>query len=166
MVSHDPDIYINKNAKKWTEYLPKEKTEPKISKTVYVKSDFDRIIQNIAERKLDIAGNYDNWLKIGFAIADKFGEDGREYFQIISQYRDGDKARTEGLIDKQYDACLKNGKSGITIATLYYFAKNAGIETYSIETREVMKLARLNKKAGGDNFATIENLKEHTTLDH
>lgn len=168
MVSHDPDIYINKNAKKWTEYLPKEKTEPKISKTIYVKSDFDRIIQNIAEKRVDIAGNYDNWLHIGFALVDKFGEGGREYFRIISQYRDGDKARTEGLIDKQYDACLKSvaTKSKITIATLYYFAKNAGIETYSIETREVMKLARLNKKAGGDDIAVIENLKEHTNLDH
>lgn len=166
LVSHDPKLYVNNSAKKWTDYLPKEKEQQRESKIVYVRSDFERIISDIVSRQLDIAGSYDNWLRIGFAFASKFGESGREYFQIISQYRDGQKAANDKLINQQYDACLKSRGSGTTIGTFYYFAKLSAIQTYSIETKEIIKLSRSNKKSGLDNAATIENLKEQTSFDH
>lgn len=167
-VSHDPDIYINTNAKKWSTYIPK-KEFPKFTetKTVFVKNDFENIIQEICAKQIDISGNYHNWLKVGFALADKFGEDGRNYFQYISQYRDGSKASTEALINKQYDNCIKAKGNGVSIATFYYFVKKAGIEIYSTETKEIVKVASSQKRSAGmDNAAIITNLKQHTDFNH
>lgn len=168
-VSHDPHIYINHDAKRWVQY--QEKTDKiKPHKTIYVKTDFDEIIKNIDKRGIDIAGCYQNWLKIGFAFANKFGDAGREYFHIISKHRNGAQAANEKLINRQYDACLKSergNRSGVTIDTFYYFVKQAGIETYSTETKEIIKLAASQKRAAGmGNDAIIKNMKEFTEFDH
>ncbi len=170
-ISHDPNIYINTKAKKWVAYQPKtETTKVKETKVIFVKTDFDDIINQICSRRLDIAGNYHGWVNIGFAIASKFDEAGREYFRAISQYRNGDQAKNERLIDRQYDACLKSersGKTGVTIASLYYLAKQAGIETYSSQTKEIIKIASSQKRSAGmDDNAIRENMKQHTDFDH
>lgn len=167
-VSFDPDIYINEKAKQFTKYPPKKEiTHIKESKIVFVRSDFDRIIQTIDQRKIDIAGCYMDWLRIGFALADKFGEDGREAFQIISQYRDGEQARNIQLIDKQYDACLKSKNFGVTMGTFYYIVKRANIELYSEETRTIIKTASAQKRAGGMSDEAIkQNLKEFSDIPH
>lgn len=169
-VSHDPNLYINQSARKWSKYIPKKDiTKVKESKTIFVKSDFDQIVKTICDRRLDIAGNYDNWLRIGFGIAEKFGESGREYFHLLSQYRNGRNASTTALIDRQYDACLKANGPGrhATIGSFYFFVKQAGIEIYSTQTKEIIKTAASQKRSAGmDDKAIISNLKEHSDFDH
>jgi predicted P-loop ATPase len=171
-VSHDPSIYINTKSLKWKDYIPKKDISKVFEKKIiFVKSDFDSIVSQIQKRSLDISGSYLNWLRIGFAIADKFGEDGRDYWQIISQFRNGDQAKNSNLINRQYDACLKakggSDKGRITIASFYWFAKQANIETYSIQTKEIIKISSAQKRSAGMNDAEIiSNLKEHSELDH
>lgn len=167
-VSHDPHIYINKKSEKWKTYIPKKNVTKVVEKQIiFVKSDFDAIVSEVSKRKIDLAGCYLDWLRIGFALADKFGEDGRSYWEIISQYRLGEQAKTQALINKQYDACLKAKGHGITIASFYFFAKRAGIETYSIQTKEIIKIAQPQKRTAGMSDADIiENLKEHSSFDH
>ena len=172
-ISHDPGLYLNRAAKRWNIFPPKQEPH-KIKETsiIFVKSDFDEIIRQICHKGIDIAGNYNTWCKIGFALASKFKESGREYFRLISQYRNGDQAKNEKLIDRQYDACLKHDKgrdgySGVTISTIYYLAKQAGIEVYSAQTKEIIKLASSQKRSAAmDNDAIRENMKLHTDFDH
>jgi hypothetical protein len=166
-VSHDPQIYVHSKSTKWNSYIPKKEVTKVIEKKIiFVKSDFDAIVNEVNNRKIDLAGNYLNWIRIGFAIADKFGEDGRSYFEIISQYRQGEQAKNSTLICKQYDACIKSNGSGITISSFYWFAKQAGIETYSIETKEIIKISASQKRSAGMNdVEIIKNLKEHTEFE-
>ena len=88
--------------------------------------DVERLVQAIEQAGVDIAPDYKTWCEVGFALADGLGEAGREYYHRISRfYHDYDAAAT----DVQYDKCLKSHGEGITIATLFHYAKAAGAST-------------------------------------
>jgi len=81
----------------------------------------DRLVRMIEAKSLDITACYDNWRNIAFALADTFGESGRDYFHRLSRFNESYKFNQ---CDKQYDKCLKSAGGGITIATLFYIAKS------------------------------------------
>jgi hypothetical protein len=155
-VSFDPHIWINTTADKFTA-LPRKKAEKKVPEIIYIQTDFDLIIQEITNRKIDITGGYKEWLNIGFAISDKFGEGGRNYFHNISQFS---STYSSKITDKQYTNCLKARKSGITIATFYYYAKNAGVSTTSPQTRLITKASYFAKTGGRTQESVVTLLKD------
>ncbi|MBW8333159.1 MAG: DUF3987 domain-containing protein [Prolixibacteraceae bacterium] len=87
--------------------------------------DIETIISRLETAQTDITANYSDWRDIGFAIADEFGEVGRDYFHRISRFHSG-----YSLTDcnKQYDNCLKAKGHGITLKTFFHLAKQAGID--------------------------------------
>lgn len=89
-------------------------------------STWSRVAEAVAEitqRGMDIAPDYDTYMKIGMALAHEFGEAGREFFHAVcrpsSKYKQKDA-------DRQFTACLLSGKGGITIGTFYHFYRLAG----------------------------------------
>ncbi|MBK6978380.1 MAG: PriCT-2 domain-containing protein [Cytophagaceae bacterium] len=122
---------MSKNIFKVEDWLQKKeavKPDNSVETKSFVKSDkyaeTDLLIQKIEESRIDLTANYQDWRNIGFAIADEFGENGRDFFHRIGTfYADYSTADS----DKQFDACLKANGSGINLSTLFYLAKNAGI---------------------------------------
>lgn len=102
-ISFDPHIFINEGAQKFANY-PKAKAPKKIEKIVFAQNDFEEIIKEIQYKTINICENYQDWLRIGFALCDKFGEDGRAYFHVVSQFS---SKYDVGQCDKQYTNCLK-----------------------------------------------------------
>ena len=91
----------------------------------YPEHDIEVIIKRIEAYQLDLTANYNDWITIGFAISDEFGESGRGYFHQISKFHPGYKSQE---CDKQYDRCLRQpSNKRISIKTFYYHAKSAGI---------------------------------------
>lgn len=147
-VSYDPECYINSGASVWNLFEKKEKriNEYEYDNFVFSDSDIDHIVKQIKERQIDIAPDYYSWIRIGFALASKFGESGRGYYRIISAYYSG-KQKVDP--DKQYDNCLKsdNRKSGgISIKSLFYFAKQSGCNLVSERTQKIKTVARIRRK--------------------
>lgn len=162
-VSYDPHIYINVHADKFTLYPPKPpKALTKIPEVVYVQSDFDQIIRELVTRRIDITGDYHQWLRIGFALSDKFGEGGRDYFHQVSQFSATYQHKTA---DRQYTNCLKAKKQGITIATFYYYAKQAGIQIASEQTKLITTTASLAKKGRRTKEDTLKLLQQAEGID-
>lgn len=144
-ISFDPGIYINKDAVKFTEY-PKRKAPTKIPTTIFAQSDFDELIREIDRRGLNLCESYHDWLRIGFAIAEKFGENGRSYFHVLSS---PSGKYSSSITDRQYTNCLKaRGAKISTIATFYYYCKQAGMNLYSNKTKTIINAA-VNAKKGG-----------------
>lgn len=172
-VSFDPHIYIADKCEKFAAY-PKEKPPKKIAKIVYSGSDFDNILQQIVAKRLNITqDSYHNWYRICFAIVHKFGEAGRQYFHIISQYS---SKYDSNICDKQYTACLRHhehhgSNNGIDIATFYYYCKSAGLEIYSERTMKISFTASQGKKAGlnvqqiEENLSKFEDIKGDDVAD-
>lgn len=161
-VSHDPHAFCNPNSRKFAEYLPKSKAKTKIPDVIVSKNDISGLLQQIIDNRVDITGGYHQWLQIGFAIESEFGANGLDYFKAISQFSD---QYNEKACDKQYNNCLKSRGRGITVATLIYFARMAGIEPVSDETRRIITYAKQAKKRKDSVFQTVKMLSEFEQID-
>jgi len=80
------------------------------------------VIRIINQRGIDITENYKQWVEIGAAIANEFGEGGRSYFHEVSRYFN---AYYPLNADYQYTQCMK--MTNFTIGTFFYYAKKYGI---------------------------------------
>ena len=77
-LSYDPDLFVNENAKLFVGPLGPAATQLKTSSGTFNQSfnlsdDVEKVIIQIEGSKTDITVCYDNWLKLGFALADGFG---------------------------------------------------------------------------------------------
>jgi hypothetical protein len=116
----------------WDEYLYQNPSAAVFQTHInMVEEDIEKVVRQIESRAVDITANYDNWVKIGFALVDAIGEEGRPFFHRISKFYPG---YTINECDEQYNKCLNSKSTGITIATLYYFARDSGIEISNLRT--------------------------------
>lgn len=159
-VSYDPELFINEDCLKFKKYLPKPKSR-KITATIFVQSEFDEVIKKMVEANVSCVEDYRDWRDIAFGLADQFGESGRQYFHSLSSC----SAKYEqSMCDRQYShAIARNGKqtNKITIATIYWFAKQAGINTYSEKTNKIAAAVTAGKKQGLDAKIISMNLAAH-----
>jgi hypothetical protein len=114
------------NPSEWLQQNETEKTSITISpNNKEVKDEVEHIIQQIEEKQIDITSAYCSWRDIGFALAQSFGEEGREFFHRVSRFHPD--YTTTGC-DSQFNNCLKSNGQGITLKTFFYHAKQAGIK--------------------------------------
>ncbi len=117
------------NPKEWLEAPAKQEPQPKQMPTPIVSyNQFENYLQQIEYTGTDITQGYDNWRNIGFALADEFGEMGRDYFHRISKFN---SAYDYKECDVQYSSCLKAKGTGVTMATVYYLAQQNNIKIHN-----------------------------------
>ena len=117
------------NPKEWLE-VPEEQPQPTsnnaTTNVVAVADNYlETYISAIEQSGIDITGNYATWRDLGFALAEEYGEAGRDYFHRISKNYVGYDSKE---CDEQFNKCLNAKGHGITIATFYHFAHQAGIK--------------------------------------
>lgn len=105
--------------------LPKEAIESSLQISTEKLQEVENLILELEKKKVDITSSYDDWRNIGFAFASEFEESGREFFLRISSFH---PEFNLVKVNKQYDYCLKSNGSGINLKTVFYLAKNAGVE--------------------------------------
>ena len=129
MDKFDPIEWANKNQPN-TEMPKKAETvsRSELSK-VYnqsdLKADIRRVADKLIDRNLDITYGYKDWLRLGFAIVDGLGEEGRQVFHDLSRLC---PKYDEAECDKQYNKCLNSKGSGINVRTFFHMAKEAGVD--------------------------------------
>ena len=103
-------------------------TENSESDDMPVWDTFDQVktfVDELCDAQINICETYDQWFKIGFALAGCLGEEGRELFHRLSaQSSKYDFAENE----KKYDNCLRTYNGSINIQTLYWYAREAGFD--------------------------------------
>ncbi len=126
--SWDADAYFNHNAKVYTKTWKPEKRQREYVPTDCNGSDtrqrVEQLIQQIQSLHLDITASYATWFELGCSLANEFGEGGREYFHLISQYHPQYK---ETATDKQFSHCLKHNYQ-FKINTFFHHSKLSGIK--------------------------------------
>ena len=158
--SYDPYLYSTDKPIVFKKYLPKVKPKP-INKVVFVKTEFDAIINEFSYRHINVCEDYRDWVSIGYAIASKFGEDGIHYFHTLSsQSSKYDPANTEKLYKAicKTESEAKSSKS--SVATIYYHARANNIQTYSTFTQDIIKTTTTLKKSGLGAEAIAKNIEE------
>jgi len=146
-VTYDPNIYISDTeVPMFLQYVKEIKVE-KILNFAYVQDDFKEILQQVSTKRINLCDDYDRWVKIGFAFADKFGEGGREYYHVISSISEKySRLRT----DKQFNYSIKRTATLklATISTFYYYCKEAGVKISSEKTQKIKRVIINSKVAG------------------
>ena len=159
-ISYDKELFFKESSIKWT-----NKEEPKkesIKKGYYFTGNniIERIIDEAVSKGINIADDYENYLRIGFSLADEYGENGRDYFHALSQNSnkyDFDKA------DKQYSYITKSSNRGVTIGTLFHYFKEAGLTIYTDREKELINQTTNSKRSGVKNINDISNQIKITT---
>ncbi len=81
--------------------------------------------QELLRLGANIADSYSDWLRLGFALADGLGSEGRDlYHQLSAQsakYR-------EAECEKKWRQCLAKSNGRTTIKTFYFMAQQAGVD--------------------------------------
>lgn len=127
-VSYDPDLFFNFESIKWRKAL-----KPKRLKSVkgYVSDeDINAILEQIEEQSIDITqDDYIRYRNISFALAEQFGDAGREVFHNSVKF--GTKYN-EQTADSQYDYALKfasmDKPNKVEIGTYFFYCKEHHIK--------------------------------------
>lgn len=163
--TYDEQLYVNQESQKFEKYIKKELIIPKnkIPDVITSDNDLDFIVSQINRSKIDITnGEYIIFRDIGFAISSKFGESGRDYFHDVCNKS---FKYDQDACNLQYDKCLKATGHGITIGTFLYYCRQANIEIVSTQTKHIVSVAAMQKKAGNDEKDAANILKEIDGID-
>ena len=122
-ISYDPEPYVNEDATLYTKVWVEPK--PKLRVTYNGSSDteqLEKLCHEIANRGIDITVTYDDWFRVGAALA-SLGERGRSMFHLVSS-QNGNYNAPE--TDKKFDNFLRNVNS-INIGTFFHICSLYGI---------------------------------------
>lgn len=139
-VSYDPEAYTNPNASPFdaAKLLQAQKEaeaarppRPLIMKKSPIEGGkggdrtrerVEALVSAVEHSRTDLTGHYDDWVRLGFAIAAHFGMDGEDYYQRLSQFHEKyDHAETS----KKYADFVRNGRR-IRIGTFFKILENKG----------------------------------------
>jgi hypothetical protein len=158
-ISYDPALIQNPNAATFKKYLPKKK-EYKQQKVVVIKTDFDSMIAQMDQKGLNLCEDYSDWIRICYGLVSEFGEQGREHFHTLS----ANSSKYNSIdCDSQFTACLKNhneskGKKS-SIGSIYYLAKQNGIDIYTEHSKAIMRHATSQRAAGLSADSIVKSLE-------
>lgn len=159
-VSYDPYLIHNASSLIFKKYLPKKKAKP-VNQVVFVKSDFDEIITQMYSRGVNVCETYPEWVATAYSLISEFGTNGTAYYHTLSSLSSKYNATDT---DRQYENCLRSHGEGkaktATIASIYFFAKQAGIDIYSSRTKEVIRATIQQSKAGSTPDAVAGYLQK------
>ena len=155
--SYDTDIFINKKSKVFKQYVKPLYNKKEVVNTILTGNEFDELINKVISSGRNLAEDYDTYLKIGFALADEFGESGRQYFHAVSSM--SNKYETKSC-DRQYTHCISaGGNKKIKIGTFYYFCKLNGIELKNKESKFLEVVSKKAKADGRTRESVVEVAK-------
>lgn len=144
-VSYDPELFVNTKAKIFKQYLKKAEIKKRETKVIVVKSDFDQMVNEAA--RLNLFDDYSDYIKLAFALSDEFGEMGRDYFHALCS---GSQKYNQEKADKDYSTALNRQGQGITMASVYFIFKNAGIQLTSERTEKIKSIVKLSENPQED----------------
>ena len=87
------------------------------------------IADHLVQESIDITKEYDDWIKIGFAIVHHFGEDGRASYIKISSLH---PKFNEKEVNNRYDDILKKDDGRTSIGSLFHVLKKYGVKSSEI----------------------------------
>lgn len=130
-LSYDPTaIYLTSGEFNTAKYQEEEKESSPVSERFFspssLRDDVEIVLQRIEAQRLDITGNQTEWVIIGYALANAFGESGREYFHRVSRFY---PTYTRKEAESKYNRCLQNPQA--TIGAFFNRAKEYGIDIYT-----------------------------------
>lgn len=155
-VSYDPDLYLNTDAKRFAKY-PRKKTASRKSLPTFPAGpdDLEHVLKQIEAQRIDLTSDYDTWCAFAFALNNEYGPSGEAFFHRLSQFHpEYDQARTS----RKYRVAKGDGR--VTMATIFYHAKQAGLSVTTPRTRTIVTAASWGKRGKRTREQVVQQLAE------
>lgn len=91
--------------------------------------------RELINRGANIAEDYNDYVRLGFALANGLGSDGRDLYHMLCAH--STKYRRKDC-ERKWQECLRQADGRTSIATFYHMARLAGVD--------ISALARQNRK--------------------
>lgn len=122
--SFDSEAYFNLEAQTYTgRYIVPQIERKSVSGGDNDDRRFGLLLDLISDTGRDITSSRQDWVKIGMAIAGRYGNSGLGYFLRISEHNAG---FNEKECSRQYRSFLKS-RSGVSMGSIFWIAKNEGL---------------------------------------
>ena len=151
-VSSDPKVFINEKSRVAGK-KKQPRTEPKKIGWIATASQMDRIVGEVHNMQLPVADSYQDYLTCALAIADGYGEAGREYFHAVAMTSD---KYEHGQADKKYTNALNTGKGRVKIGSFFYLCKQQGVVLHTDEEKTLFAIAKAAKKGSSNVEGAIK----------
>jgi hypothetical protein len=122
--SYDADPIVNESPQLFTD-LGQLEIKRKIPDLNHSSNEdsLERLIATIQKKNINITQNYDDWIKIGYALV-SYGEKGKEYFHRLSSL---DTRYNPIETEKTFKKLCMTNKNKISLGTLFHIAKEHGV---------------------------------------
>ena len=100
-------------------------TKPRAKCNADAKAQLIALLCLLIARGINITEDYMDWIKVGWALAEELGAEGREYFhQLSAQSAKYDERECES----KWHSLLRSNSGRVTANTLYWMAEQAGVD--------------------------------------
>ena len=96
------------------------------------------VCDELMARGANIAESYDDYLRLGFSLAEGLGSDGHDIYHALCS-QSGKYLRDE--CERKWQECLSKKNGCITIATFYKMAQDAGVDLKEVFNRHSSELS-------------------------
>ena len=96
------------------------------------------VCDELMHRGANIAESYDDYLRLGFSLAEGLGSDGHDIYHALCS-QSGKYLRDE--CERKWQECLSKKNGSITIATFYKMAQDAGVDLKEVFNRHSSELS-------------------------
>lgn len=83
------------------------------------------VARQLIDRNANIAEEYLDYVRLGFALANGLGSDGRDLYHMLCAH--STKYRMEDC-ERKWQECLSKADGRTSIATFYHMAREAGVD--------------------------------------
>ena len=98
-----------------------------LAKATAVTHELIRIGANIAE-------DYRDYVRLGFALANGLGSDGRDLYHMLCAHSTKYRMRD---CERKWQECLSKSDGRTSIATFYHMARQAGVELKELKVKKI-----------------------------
>ena len=137
LLSYDPDIFCNPFSEIFKEVFEPKHYERNTAGSIsrvrdsvpasYTDEDIDymeRLLYELEICHIDLTAVTENWIRLGYAICETFGEPGRVYYHRISKMY---PRYTFDETEKKFTSLLSGNQGYVTIRTIMYLARKEGV---------------------------------------
>ena len=87
------------------------------------------VVRDLIARQANIAESYEDYLKLGFSLANGLGSSGHDLYHMLCAH--STKYRREDC-ERKWQECLRKADGRTSIATFYHMARQAGVDLSAV----------------------------------